>query len=434
MKVLLLGVSGLLLLSGISLAQEPVPLGDQFPVNNWTSGRQAVPAVTMDGEGKFVVTWESYGSYGSDPQSRSIQARRFAADGTPLAGQFQVNTHTPGTQRYAEVAADQAGRFMVVWLGDTSSGDDNSNDSIHGRVFDSTGTAVDDEFQVNSYTTSQQRNPQVAAVDDGGFVVVWSSDGSYGPDTAAHSIQAQRYAADGAPVELQFQVNSYSTSFQANAAVSIFDSGGFVVVWDSEGSYGDDSSSRSVQAQILDSDGDPVGGEFQVNTYTTSYQDDPDVATNGDDTFMVVWKSAGSSGTDSSVGSIQGQVFQADGTPIGGEFQVNTYTSNNQERPQVAADAFGTFVVTWYSFDGYPDSDGSIEGQRYRADGTPLGEQFLINSYTTGGQEFPAIAAGPQIAFVWNGPELNGRRFSAAAIFVDGFESGDTSEWSSSTP
>ena len=149
---------------------------------------------------------------------------------------------------------------------------------------------------------------------------------------------------------------------------------------------------------------------------------------------MVVWKGAGSFGTDTSVGSIQGQVYDASGTPVGGEMQVNSYTGNNQERPRVAADDYGSFVVTWYSFAGDTDPDGSVEGQRYLANGTPMGEQFLVNSYTPGGQRSPAIAAGAQIVMVWDGPDVNGRRFSAAAIFPDGFESGDTSAWSATVP
>jgi len=52
------------------------------------------------------------------------------------------------------------------------------------------------------------------------------------------------------------------------------------------------------------------GGEFQVNTYTTSYQENPAVALDAAGDFVVVWGSDGSSGTDSSSYSIQGQRCQ----------------------------------------------------------------------------------------------------------------------------
>jgi hypothetical protein len=88
--------------------------------------------------------------------------------------------------------------------------------------------------------------------------------------------------------------------------------GGFVVVWQSNGSSGTDSGSSgiqySVQGQRYASDGSTEGGEFQVNTYTTSYQrfSSVDAAPDGD--FVVTWTSRGSFGTDMD-GSVHGQRY-----------------------------------------------------------------------------------------------------------------------------
>ena len=65
----------------------------------------------------------------------------------------------------------------------------------------------------------------------------------------------------------------------------------------------------------------------------------------------------------------------------GTEFQVNTYTSDNQQEPSVTGLADGGFVVTWMS----GNQDGSswgIYGQRYAADGAASGDEFLINTVT----------------------------------------------------
>ena len=111
----------------------------------------------------------------------------------------------------------------------------------------------------------------------------------------------------------------------------------------------------------------PVGSEFQVNTYTTNSQLSPSVALDADGDFVVVWQSRGSGGTDSSEYSIQGQRYASDGSTVGGEFQVNTYTTYSQAGPSVALDADGDFVVVWNSAGSDDtDSDGaSIQGQRY---------------------------------------------------------------------
>src|SRR5262245_56825311 len=57
--------------------------------------------------------------------------------------------------------------------------------------------------------------------------------------------------------------------------------------------------------------------------------------------------------------------------PVGPEFQVNTFTTNNQLAAAVATDADGDFVVTWTS-----NQDGSGNGiyaQRYNAAGVAQG-------------------------------------------------------------
>ena len=64
---------------------------------------------------------------------------------------------------------------------------------------------------------------------------------------------------------------------------------------------------------------------------------------------MVVWNSNGSYGSDNNGFSIQGQRYNSAGTTQGSEFQVNVYTSNGQNRPAVALDSDGDFVVAWQS-------------------------------------------------------------------------------------
>ena len=69
-----------------------------------------------------------------------------------------------------------------------------------------------------------------------------------------------------------------------------------------------------------------------------------------DGTFVVVWESFGSSGSDIWPSSIQARLYRSDGAPLGEQFQVNSYTPNAQLDPAVAVDAQGAFVVAWESF------------------------------------------------------------------------------------
>src|SRR5436190_166400 len=94
----------------------------------------------------------------------------------------------------------------------------------------------------------------------------------------------------------------------------------------------------------------PVGGEFRVNSYTTNHQTNAAVALDGDGDFVVAWQD-GPSGTgdgqDGSSWGIYAQRYNALGVPLGPEFRVNTTTTNAQINPAVSADAAGDFVVAW---------------------------------------------------------------------------------------
>ncbi|HET9316294.1 MAG TPA: hypothetical protein VFQ51_11940, partial [Vicinamibacteria bacterium] len=117
--------------------------------------------------------------------------------------------------------------------------------------------------------------------------------------------------------------------------------------------------------------GTPIGPEFQVNTSTTGSQARPSVASDSSGNFVVVWMSP----EDGSGSGVFGQRYAASGAPVGSQFAVNTYTTGNQGFPLVAADAAGNFVVVWMSRD-QDGSDYGIFGQRYAGSGTPLGPEF----------------------------------------------------------
>ena len=260
--------------------------------------------------------------------------------GNSLGSQFQINTYTTYGQDSAAVARDAGGNFVVVWMSDGSNGTDSSSFSIQAQRFDSQGNALGDEFQVNTFTTNSQNTPDVASDALGNFVVVWGSVGSTGTDPDG-SIQMQRYDTDGNPIGGELQVNVYTTLPQRAPAVASDDAGNFVVVWESRGSSSSDSSGYSIQAQRFAANGAPLG-QFQVNSYTTGDQYRAAVASAGDGRFVVAWDSLGSAGTDTSSTSIQARRYTAAGAALG-EFQVNTYTTSSQQFATVAVDVQGEF-------------------------------------------------------------------------------------------
>lgn len=435
---------GLLLVGSAILAQQPDRIGSEFRVNSHVLNNQIRPRIAHQPDGGFVVVWDSdEAGLGGTDTNGCVLGQRYNSDGTPSGNEFQVNTSTTYWQWGGDIGTDGAGNFIAVWAS-PHAGINGGDFDIFGQRFLANGSADGDEFPINSYTTGRQEYPAIAVAPSGEFVVAWQSEQ---PDTDDRGgIRARRFEADATPIGSDFAVNTFTTEHQRWPAVAIDDDGAFVVVWQGDDSGGTDtdpiSPTKSISGQLFANDGGLVGGEFQVNTYTTDHQYHPSVAMDSNGDFLVVWDSRGSYGPDTN-SSIQGQRYAADGSLLGSEFQVNSYTSGGQEYPDVTMGSSGAFVIVWASTGSSgPDVGWSVQMRRLAADGMPVGQDFQVNSWTTGYQEHPAVSTTPskEIVVVWEGgyddpvrdyeKGIWGQRFDEDLLFASGLELGDTSGWS----
>lgn len=421
---------------------QATPHGPEFQVNDYVLGSQLASAVGVDGDGDFVIAWHSFGSPGSDTSYASIQARRYTAAGAPLGAQFQVNTYTTFHQQSPAICVAPQGPFVIAWHSQGSAQGDTSGFSIQARRFAASGSPQGAQFQVNGFTTSNQYQPALGVDALGDFVVVWESGGSYQNDTSGFSVQFRRYAADGTPQGPQLQVNTYTTSTQGGPAIAVHPQGSFVIAWSSNGSNETDTSGFSIQAQRYDAAGQPEGSQFQVNTYTSGEQSQVAAAIDPTGRFVVAWSSAGSPGTDSAAHSVQARRYAADGSPLGDQFQVNLVTTGGQYVPALFVEPDGGFLITWDSLaSAGADASGlTVQARSFDAAGDPRGGDFQVNVTTFGNQRLPALAATPPGDFViaWQSQasagddndaySIQARRFDG--LFRDGFETGNTVRWS----
>ena len=218
--------------------------------------------------------------------------------------------------------------------------------------------------------------------------------------------------SQGNPLGPEFRVNSYTTNYQGRPSITA-SSSNFVVVWTS---LGQDGSGYGVFGQRYSTSGVPLGPEFRVNTLTSSNQYLATVAADPSGNFVVAWAS-----NDGGSYGVFGQRFASSGAPLGAQFRVNTYTSGVAAFPAVASDASGNFVVAWMSY-GQEAPDWGIYGQRFAASGAPLGPEFHVNAFTTGYQGRPVVAAASTGNFVvaWNSDAQDG---SAHGVFGQRFGS-----------
>jgi len=362
-----------------------LPQGSEFQVNTHTTATQrGTRAVARAADGSFVVVWETYDT--EDGSGESIQAQRYDASGAPLGTQFQVNSYTTGNQSGSAVAAAADGSFIVVW----TSAQDGSGGSVQGQRYDGSGATLGTEFQINSYTTSSQGFPAVSIASDGDFVVVWVSNAQ---DGSVEGVFGQRFDGGGAPVGTEFQANSYTTDSQRNPDVAAASDGSFMVVWESRNQ---DGGNFGVFGQRYDSTGAAAGTEFQVNTFTTSFQVGPVVARLAGGGFVVAW---GSDSQDGDGYGIEAQRFDASGSTLGSEFQVNSFTTGYQNYASIAASANGSFVIAWASYPQDGDS-WSVQARLFDAGATPVGGELQVNTYTTGYQWVSSVGADASGNFV----------------------------------
>ena len=215
------------------------------------------------------------------------------------------------------------------------------------------------------------------------------------------------------PVGPEFRVNTYTTSWQRGPDVSVDATGAFVVVWTSQ-----QEGAKGVFGQRFDSSGVPLGPEFLVSAYTTQsflQRNLPRVASDPSGNFVVVWESVGFDG--SGLGVV-GQRYSSSGAPLGSKFVVNTDTTGYQYGGDVASDGSGNFVVVWQS----PEAGNlHIMGQRFAASGVPAGTEFRVGM-NFAGQSQQAVAADEAGDFivVWtNQSTIFGRRYASSGVPLD---------------
>ncbi len=308
-----------------SFSAQGQPTQDEFQVNATSNAAQKLPAVAMDADGDFVVTWSSLwqdnGVYG-------VYGRRYAASGGSQGDEFQVNTTTAGNQNFSSVAVDPDGDFLIAW---TSADQDGDRTGIFAQRYAAAGAAQGGEFQLNTTTAGNQRYPVVAADGTGNFIAIWTSDGQ---DGSSGGIFGQRLSATGETLGVEFQVNTTTAGNQQLPAVSAGGGGSFVVTWQG---FDLQQGGWNVYAQRFDSAGTPLGSEILVGPgrYASVAAD-----TGGD--FLVAWQVDDAAGLEPS--EILVRHYDGLGQPQGVDYRVSA--TSDLSAPSVDLQN-GHAVVVW---------------------------------------------------------------------------------------
>jgi hypothetical protein len=330
-----------------------------------TTGDQEKPQTALLHNGGAVFVWQ-----GGKVGAQQIYARFLGSNGLFIGRtDIRVSTHTRNNQSNPQVATLADGSVMIVW---SSYGQDGSMLGVFARHFSATGSAIGSEFQVNQFTLNNQRNPSVAALADGGFLIAWISE--LQSHAASVNTYVRVFSSSGVPMTDEFVVDDATNRICANPVVAGSPQGGFMVAWsqndnpvapatpippwnNNNGLQMPSSSlpstttrstnSWDVFGRLYDANNAPLTDPFRLNSYTLGDQYGPRLAAAGTN-YMAVWTSLGQ---DGSWEGVFGQFILGNGSlDSTNDFQVNTTWISRQIQPSVASDGVGRFLVIWSSF------------------------------------------------------------------------------------
>ena len=364
--------------------------GGEVIVNTTTADHQDWAQIVFLADGRFVIVWRDRSGTGEDSSGHSIKGQIFKADGSRSGGEFLVNTTTQGAQTQPALFALPTGGFVVAWSDTNALNDTN----VRAQIFDGDGAKQGAEIAVNTQTNGSQANPGGAVLADGSFVLTWTDalaePAVSGTGNSPIGVRARHFDASGAPLGGEVAVNSTTTYEQSLSRVAGLPNGGYVIVWEDLG------TKSGIMGQMFNADGSKAGVEFLVSTVVSNTQSTASVTTLAGGGFIVTWTDYSKVGGDTSYSAIKGQLYDAAGVRVGGEFLVNTFTSGYQVSAFTTALPGGGFLAVWTTTTTTETGDGdgaAAKGQYFDANGAKVGGEFLINVARDGDQYAGGVAA-----------------------------------------
>jgi hypothetical protein len=148
--------------------------GKDFNVNNSPDGQLGFPRVAMDKTGNFVVTWQKTSDDGS---VFGVFARKYDEMGNAETQEFRVNSNTnnPYFQYDPAIAMNTNGNFVITWqnLNKNLKGEG----GIFAQKFNNSGNKLGNEFLVKTYSGVEETRPSAAIDSSNNFVITWTDAG-----------------------------------------------------------------------------------------------------------------------------------------------------------------------------------------------------------------------------------------------------------------
>jgi hypothetical protein len=157
-------------------------IGAEFQISSTTHNS---PVITALSDGGFVVAWQN---------STQISGQRYDGSGATVGSESVFATVV---DNISSITALNNGGFFIVW--------ERGGSGVLGQQFDNTNAKIGPAFIINTLTGGDQKQPSVATLTNGDFVVTWQ-------DSGTRCVQAQLFDSSGNALGDEFQVNTYTHS------------------------------------------------------------------------------------------------------------------------------------------------------------------------------------------------------------------------------
>lgn len=297
------------------------------------------PAIAMAADGKFAVAWQA--------GTTAIRMRSYNANGTPIGTgeQTVVSVTSPGTVKNPDIGIDDAGNFVVTWTDDA---DGNGSFQVRARGFTSSYTQRFAAKTVNTIATGQQQNSVIAMAGNGDYVIAWEDDQD---NDTKWEIDVRGFLANETQRFAQLVVNSPTTGQQTDPDVAMDDTGRFVVVWEDDT---DLNASFQIHCRGFSATGTQIIAQKAVNVLSGGNQINPSVTMDSLGNWYPVWQDDGAV-TGGEGYQMMSNQFNIAGTRIyASDVRANTvidvdhaFGPSARSNPVVCAHKSGRYIVAW---------------------------------------------------------------------------------------
>lgn len=198
--------------------------GVETTVNTTTNGSQTLPSTIALSNGNFLVTWFGNGTQAGQVDTSGVYFKIFNQGGGVVVNETRANADDSSAPTFqSQIEATQLANGNIVFTWDDSSKDGNSFGTF-ASIYTSSGTLLTPEFRVNTTTFLNQEFPEIVALSDGGFMIVYVSTSS--------TLFGQRYSESGQPIGPETALITISGgTISAPFKVIATEEGGFIIAY-----------------------------------------------------------------------------------------------------------------------------------------------------------------------------------------------------------